>query len=384
MAARQTLVDLIRRSTLEAPAVVKGLELTVAGGSVVLAVGTALSLGHLPPIPSDPPAWAWLLWIVLGVGVVLLVIGLWSLALWVANGGLRSFRFVRSRAGELPRVHLVIERPAHNDRTSTQIAPPLPAILDTTVPAARVIKSSDLRTGAISNVRPTADDDEPTYKGKAQAIYVLGEYKKAVDSAKPYRERDPETPAIWSYKCPFCPFRSYTDQGALSMLTHIDRKHGDSTEGASEGEVRIDDADPPIDWTGQFWRGKQITPCAWDDYRTTSNENWNDHLETHTDPPTPQHEREVSLVPRQWAKQPIHYLGDGNHFYAGVPADPDHTLYVTEKYANELVASGLYDLGPVERQEHALVDAGPPPRCKCGHKARNTAWFQSHLHEKGV
>jgi hypothetical protein len=262
-----------------------------------------------------------------------------------------------------------------------EIVPPTAAMA---APAAHVIELSDRTTGVMAEGRSTADDDELTYKGKAQALYVLAEYKKAVDSAKPYRERDPETPAIWSYKCPFCEYRSYTDQGALSMLTHIDKKHADSTEGGAESEVRVDDADPPIDWTGHFWRGKQITPCAWDDYRTTSDENWNDHLETHTDPPTPQHETEVSVVPRQWAKQPIHYLGDGQHFFAGVPADPDHTLYVTEKYAETLVASGLYDRGPVEKQEHALVDAGPPPRCKCGHTARNTAWFQSHLHETGV
>jgi hypothetical protein len=145
------------------------------------------------------------------------------------------------------------------------------------------------------------------------------------------------------------------------------------------------DADPPADWTGQFWRGREITPCAWDNYRTTSDENWNEHLETHTDPPTPESAREVSLVPRQWAKEPIHYLGDGTHYFAGVPADPDHTIYVTEKYANELAATGLYALGPVQKQEHALVDAGPPPRCKCGHEAKNTAWFQSHLHtEKAI
>jgi hypothetical protein len=158
-------------------------------------------------------------------------------------------------------------------------------------------------------------------------------------------------------------------------------------EAAKAAAARVaanESADPPADWTGRFWRGKEIIPCAWDDYRTTSEDNRTDHLETHTDPPAHEYEREASLVPRQWAKQPIHFLGDGTFSLPGVPADPDHTIYVTEKYANELVASGLYDLGPVERQEHALVDAGPPPRCKCGHEARNTAWFQSHLHEKGV
>lgn len=90
------------------------------------------------------------------------------------------------------------------------------------------------------------------------------------------------------------------------------------------------------------------------------------------------------MVPRQWAKQAIHYLGDRKHYFSGVPADPDHTIYTTKKYAAELVASGLYGSGPVEKQAHALVDVGPPPQCKCGHTARNIAWFQTHLHENGI
>jgi hypothetical protein len=371
MALSQILV-LIRRSTLEAPPIIKAVELMVAGGSVVLGVGTALGLGSLPPKPSDPPVWSWLLWGVLVAGAVLLFVGLVSFGLWIVNGGYRSYRYARSKAESLPRIRVVLDRPGSVS----------------TVPVATV---REWGQGGVEVATPQStqaladDDDEPTYKGKAQTIYVLGEYLKAVDRAKPYRERDPETPAIWSYKCPFCDYRSYTDQGALSMLIHIDKKHGDSTDDEAESEVRVDDADPPADWTGQFWRGKEITPCAWDNYRTTSNENWNDHLETHTDPPTPQADKETSLVPRQWAKHPIHFLGDGSRTFPDVPADPDHTIYVTEKYANELAATGLYALGPVQKQEHALVDAGPPLRCKCGHEAKNTAWFQSHLHtEKAI
>src|SRR5439155_11525853 len=101
----------------------------------------------------------------------------------------------------------------------------------------------------------------------------------------------------------------------------------------------------------------------------------------HTDPPYPSNEKETYGVPRQWATQTIHYLGDGSQHWPGVPADPDKTLYVTESYANELVGTGLYDFGPAETQQHALVDKGPPPRCKCGFEAPNTAWFQSHLTE---
>jgi len=153
---------------------------------------------------------------------------------------------------------------------------------------------------------------------------------------------------------------------------------------ASPPYALVENEEPPPEWGAQFFKGKPITRCPWDDFQTTNSERFNEHLETHSDPPVPQNWKETYGVPQPWAKQAIHYLGDGTYTLPGVPADRDHTLYVNERYVPELVASGLYEQGPAAKQEHVLADAGPPPVCRCGHVARNTVWFQTHLQENGV
>ncbi len=141
---------------------------------------------------------------------------------------------------------------------------------------------------------------------------------------------------------------------------------------------------PPEGWTGQFWQGKQILPCPWDDYRTNDERAFLAHRDTHTEPPTDPQAQEVSTMPWPWARGPIHFLGGGTHYFTGVPADPDHTLYATANRAEELIASGLYGAGPVATQPHAFSGAvGRTIVCLCGFEAPTMADFQSHLIEAG-
>lgn len=141
---------------------------------------------------------------------------------------------------------------------------------------------------------------------------------------------------------------------------------------------------PPEAWTAPFWQGKPILKCPWDDFRTISEQSFLAHRDIHTEPPTDAKAQEVSTMPWPWAKTPFHYLGDGSHYFPGVPADPDHTLYAPAKRAEELVATGLYGEGPVDTQEHAFSGAvGRTIVCKCGHEAGTMAEFQSHLSETG-
>ena len=149
----------------------------------------------------------------------------------------------------------------------------------------------------------------------------------------------------------------------------------------AESEDRNQD-DPPANHQGQFWHGKTLINCPWDDYRTTTDARWIAHLETeHTEPPTPELAQGIYSVPRQWATTPIHYLGDaGGPSLSGVPADPDHTFYATPTRAEELIGLGLYGPGPVENQKHAFSGAvGRGIVCTCGYEAATVADLQSHL-----
>jgi hypothetical protein len=136
--------------------------------------------------------------------------------------------------------------------------------------------------------------------------------------------------------------------------------------------------EPPAHWGAQYWRGKQILRCPFCDYRTISSTKFAEHSDAHLEPPAPDHAQRVYGVPMAWAKVPIHYIGDGPYLN-GVPADPDHTLYTSPARATQLVATGLYDLGPVSRQEHALRAVGRTLVCKCGFEAATTPEFQTHL-----
>lgn len=178
------------------------------------------------------------------------------------------------------------------------------------------------------------------------------------------------------------------DDKAMAEIVEEDLYvRGTSPSIERDSEVTPREADghqPPPEWAGQFWQGKRITKCPWDDYRTVSDANWIEHLETHAEPPTPELAEGVWATPQQWAKTPLHYLGGINGpSFSGVPADPDHTLYATELRGKELVASGLYALGTLAKQEHGLNAVGRSLVCKCGFEAPTTAHFQSHLSETG-
>lgn len=149
-------------------------------------------------------------------------------------------------------------------------------------------------------------------------------------------------------------------------------------ETAVDPRVRGTD-EPPVGWTGQYWQGKQLLKCPWDDYRTIDHTAYDAHRDTHTDPPSEAEARAVSVTPWPWAITPIHYLGDGAYI-GGVPADPDHTMYTTKKRADELVATGLYGLGPRTTEKHAFSGAvGRTIVCTCGFEASTVSEFQSHL-----
>lgn len=142
--------------------------------------------------------------------------------------------------------------------------------------------------------------------------------------------------------------------------------------------------EPPEGWGGQFWQGKQILMCPWDNYRTTNDRALHAHGDTHTDPPTETTAQGVSAMPWPWARVPIHYLGDGSQYFGGVPADPDHTLYATAARAQELIGTGLYGAGPVEGQKHSFSGAvGRGIVCTCGFEAATTPEIQSHLSNTG-
>lgn len=142
--------------------------------------------------------------------------------------------------------------------------------------------------------------------------------------------------------------------------------------------------EPPEGWGGQFWQGKQILKCPWDDYRTIDDTAFQAHRDRHTDPPTDTEAQRVSTMLWPWAKVPIHYLGDGSQYFGGVPADPEHTLYTTAARAQELIGTGLYGAGPVEGQKHSFSGAvGRGIVCTCGFEAATTPEFQSHLSETG-
>ena len=66
--------------------------------------------------------------------------------------------------------------------------------------------------------------DEPTYKGQAMMGQVIRAMTQAQKDAEPYRDDDPTLGQ--AYSCPSCDFRTYTPQGAVSMLKHIIRRHG--------------------------------------------------------------------------------------------------------------------------------------------------------------
>jgi hypothetical protein len=162
----------------------------------------------------------------------------------------------------------------------------------------------------------------------------------------------------------------------------VERLRASGNEARSAAPPR--GTEPPDDWTAAHWQGKPVIKCPWDGFRTISNDRWIAHLDNHTDPPTPALAQEVTRVPHPWAKTAVHYLGDGSAYPSGVPADPSVTLYTTKPRADELVATGLYALGPLNAQEHGLGAVGRSIVCKCGYEAPTTPDFQSHLHQHGI
>jgi hypothetical protein len=73
------------------------------------------------------------------------------------------------------------------------------------------------RTNAGPNV------DEPTYEGSAKTMRAVRQLMELQKQAEQYRDDDPELGL--SYICPQCGHRTFTIDGAVAMLNHVDRHH---------------------------------------------------------------------------------------------------------------------------------------------------------------
>lgn len=135
---------------------------------------------------------------------------------------------------------------------------------------------------------------------------------------------------------------------ALAPSATIPDKAIQTGTASLSGQVDNGAADePPADWGAPYWEGKQILRCPYCAYRTVSINRHTEHAETHTEPPTAGDARSVYPdVPRPWARVQVHFLGDGSAYVNGVPADPKAILFTTASRADELLATGLYGLGP--------------------------------------
>jgi hypothetical protein len=318
----------------DAPPLVKAGEFVVAGGGAVLVGGAAVSIGHLPPVPADPPAWFYLMWLVVAAGVLVLVYGLWGVVAWVLRQSGRSVQFVRAKADLMPRVRLVVEPRIRSTnppmtasapegsfglhgipKEATAVVPsPTPPALDpiqtcqgqdgqlirdgdTTTLLLQHGSSERVATGTvrafeqdgdirwevstndpqhpaigflpeqvvkrIDGTTPTPNIDREvaripppqqtvsvspprTFETEATIYALLREQARVTQEAKQYRDDDPTLGL--AYKCPHCGFRTYTDRGAGSMLTHISESHETEANptGDTEDQGEPQGLEPPV------------------------------------------------------------------------------------------------------------------------------------------
>lgn len=114
----------------------------------------------------------------------------------------------------------------------------------------------------------------------------------------------------------------------------------------SVDEAAVEHEDVPESWTGGHWRGKLVLRCPWDAFHTVDQAKADAHRETHTEPPSEAEHKQWHDAPQPWARTALHFVGDGNHYYPGVPTDPDLTIYAPPAYAEEILKTGLYLEGP--------------------------------------
>jgi hypothetical protein len=108
------------------PALIQAAELSGASGAVVLALASLAGAGSLPPKAIDHPLWGVLFWFVIGAAGLVFVWGVLWFLLLLANFALsftgRSIRFVRARAGTLPRIRIIVERRHSADSPADAVA----------------------------------------------------------------------------------------------------------------------------------------------------------------------------------------------------------------------------------------------------------------------